>query len=408
MAEHQHEVDLAIATIVPLIFLTALLPEAPDDPKNKGQQYFAQGFTIVFGTAALVVAFLQLAGEQTKNGTALGLILLGATVLSAICAMAWRIMLQIGLIAYDILVVALGIGFLLGVLEGVFHVSSDILWILLPIVAVIAIPFRIASRLDQARRNRAGQKEETGIFRSIRGVSTFLVNLFEKGLESEQARQEQGNGEQNHNVQGAQSSAVANQASSANQPKTIIDYDTATKNLGQTGLSNLIGCGSFEVRRRAFWAWPEFWSSPSGSLGRLLADAEQIARSIRRGSPKAAALREVAQTAAATDPDRAERIAYAITSELSKAVALMHVATALAATDPDRAARLLTDAERMVYSFTDESSKPSELSFLATVLAVINPDRAERIAHTITDEGWKVSTLSAIAEALAAPSPPSS
>jgi hypothetical protein len=47
---------------------------------------------------------------------------------------------------------------------------------------------------------------------------------------------------------------------------------------------------------------------------------------------KLRALRDLAKTLAAADPDRAERIAHSITDEFEKALALSGIAKALAAT----------------------------------------------------------------------------
>jgi O-antigen/teichoic acid export membrane protein len=116
--QHEHDVDWAIATVVPLIFLTALLPEipdAPDTPDGKGKsgrefQYTMRGFTILAGFAALVITFLQLAGEETTRGTISGMILLVVTIIFAICSMAWPIVIgmgQVGLTTVTVLLLAI-------------------------------------------------------------------------------------------------------------------------------------------------------------------------------------------------------------------------------------------------------------------------------------------------------------
>jgi hypothetical protein len=112
---------------------------------------------------------------------------------------------------------------------------------------------------------------------------------------------------------------------------------------------------------------------------RLIADAERAADSITDKAMQASALTEIAETLAATDPDRAarliddaERIAQSITSEPWKASALVRVAEALAATDPDRAARLIGDAERIAQSITDQSAKVEAL------LKIVNPTAGHR------------------------------
>jgi hypothetical protein len=96
--QHEHDVDLAAATVIPLIFLTTLLPNAPDDPKGKRFQYATRGLTVVAGFAALVTAFLQLAGEETIAGTTAIMVLLLVTSFFAICAMAGPIVTGIGIV----------------------------------------------------------------------------------------------------------------------------------------------------------------------------------------------------------------------------------------------------------------------------------------------------------------------
>ena len=93
---------------------------------------------------------------------------------------------------------------------------------------------------------------------------------------------------------------------------------------------------------------------------RLIADAERVARSITDKSSRAWALARIAETVAATDPDRAERIAQSITDKRYKALALATVATALAATDPDR-------AERIAQSITEKASQVSALVSIARI-----------------------------------------
>jgi hypothetical protein len=94
--QHEHDVDLAIATIIPLIFLTALLPELSDDPRGKQFQYVMRALMIVAGFAALVTAFLQLAGQETTVGTISAMVLLLITSIFAICVMAWPIVVGMG------------------------------------------------------------------------------------------------------------------------------------------------------------------------------------------------------------------------------------------------------------------------------------------------------------------------
>ena len=225
IADHNHEVDLAIATIVPLIFLTALLPEAPDKEKDKQWQYAAQALTIVFGVPALAVAFLQLAGKQTNRGTELGLILLGATALFAICAMAWRTVTQLSLITWDIFLAAI-VAFLLLLLLRLVHppIPKSIYLILLPILTLVIIPARIADRIAEARQKETQPLQENVFLRPI----LTLFNVYLKYAFGERTHQQQETGKQN-NTPEEQSSAVADQSN------TVTEDDAATKNSRQTG-----------------------------------------------------------------------------------------------------------------------------------------------------------------------------
>jgi hypothetical protein len=119
---HESAVDVAGAAIIPLIFLTALLPDTPDDPKGRRFQSAMRGLTIVVGFTALVIAFLQLAGEETLAGTKTLMFLLLVTSISAICAMAWPIV------------------------KGIGKITGCALWILgvLILYSIVAIPVTLA------------------------------------------------------------------------------------------------------------------------------------------------------------------------------------------------------------------------------------------------------------------------
>jgi hypothetical protein len=91
---HEHDVAFAIVTVTPLIFLTVLLPEIPPALKARQLQYVTRGFTILFGFAAGVVSFLQLAGQSTRTGTIAGLVLIGMAAIFAALGMAWPILLE--------------------------------------------------------------------------------------------------------------------------------------------------------------------------------------------------------------------------------------------------------------------------------------------------------------------------
>lgn len=127
----EHDVDFVAATVIPLIFLTALLaPDIPDDPKLKQLkqlQYVMRGLTIIAGFATMIVAFLQLAGDQTTAGTISVLVLLLITSIFTILAMASSIVASITKFAiHTFLIIVLMIGYLFACL-GSF--SGDIILI---------------------------------------------------------------------------------------------------------------------------------------------------------------------------------------------------------------------------------------------------------------------------------------
>ena len=65
--------------------------------------------------------------------------------------------------------------------------------------------------------------------------------------------------------------------------------------------------------------------------------------------------------------------------------ALAEIAEAAAAADPDRAAQLIADAERIAKSITaNEDMEARALANIVVAVAVIDPDCAERIAQSIT------------------------
>jgi hypothetical protein len=77
-----------------------------------------RAFTIITGFAAFIVAFLQLAGEETATGTVSGMVLLLASALCAVCGMAWPLVVGLGrfsvLVAGLTLSVAVGFGPFIG------------------------------------------------------------------------------------------------------------------------------------------------------------------------------------------------------------------------------------------------------------------------------------------------------
>lgn len=81
----------------------------------------------------------------------------------------------------------------------------------------------------------------------------------------------------------------------------------------------------------------------------LLADAEQMARTLTGGNEKPHALMDVAVALAGHDPADAERVASSITDAQIRCWALCGVARAVSTQDPDRARRLLVaDAWRCI------------------------------------------------------------
>ncbi|MGA2830921.1 MAG: hypothetical protein ABSF03_32955 [Streptosporangiaceae bacterium] len=125
---HEHDVDLAIATVVPLIFLTVLLPEISEGAQAKQFQFAMRGLAITAGFSALVVAFLQLAGKQTTVGTISGMILLLATGIFALISMAWPIIKGVGRFAATMaaLVFSLSISFGPFIAAGILYYQDQV------------------------------------------------------------------------------------------------------------------------------------------------------------------------------------------------------------------------------------------------------------------------------------------
>jgi hypothetical protein len=82
-----------------------------------------------------------------------------------------------------------------------------------------------------------------------------------------------------------------------------------------------------------------------------------------------------------------------------KAAALAEIGNVLAPTDPGRATRLIVNAERIAQAITEASDQGFPLTVIVKALAPIDPNRAECIAQTITDELWKARALMAIVQA---------
>jgi len=151
----------------------------------------------------------------------------------------------------------------------------------------------------------------------------------------------------------------------------------------------------------------------------LVGEAERAARSSFHASAKAkaSALREVAWTLMAIDPDYAAHLfseAEGIdrSDKGDRVPELSAVAAALAATDPARATRLLTEAERMANSISYKPAKASALCEVAAALGVTDPGRAarllteaERLASSQKNADLKANLFINVAIALAATDP---
>jgi hypothetical protein len=127
---------------------------------------------------------------------------------------------------------------------------------------------------------------------------------------------------------------------------------------------------------------------------RLLADAEQLARSITSDDTQALALTVVATAVARIYPDRAassltqaEHFARTIGSSSAREEALGQVALAAARTEPAR-------AEQIARSLLDREHTVAEV---ASAVSTTDPARGERIAATITDEYVHALVIAAIA-----------
>src|SRR5215469_9988044 len=137
--QHEHDVDLAIATIIPLIFLTTLLPDISGDPKGKRFQYIMRGLTIVVGFAALVTAFLQLAGKETTEGTISLMALLLITSIFAICAMAWPIVVGIGIVGLRALMILTASSIIVGLLVAGATINTPDRVLFYPDLAILGV-----------------------------------------------------------------------------------------------------------------------------------------------------------------------------------------------------------------------------------------------------------------------------
>jgi len=112
------------------------------------------------------------------------------------------------------------------------------------------------------------------------------------------------------------------------------------------------------------------------------------------------------------DPDRAERlladaeeVARSITSKDWQVWALVVIAKELTTTDPDRALQLLDEAEPIASSITDIKSKSDMVAMVARNLAPLDPAYAEELAESVPPGPPQVATLAVIARQLASTQP---
>ncbi len=167
--QNEHDVDLAVATVIPLIFLTTLLPDISDDRKRF--QYVMRGLTIVAGFSALVTAFLQLAGEGTTAGT---ISVLSPVLIASVCAifaMAWPIVVGMGKFAIRMY----GISWLLTIVltplllpvlliiygRGAKRISGYVLLALVAVYLSYAARRRFISKRAQRGKQLESQAEES-------------------------------------------------------------------------------------------------------------------------------------------------------------------------------------------------------------------------------------------------------
>jgi hypothetical protein len=142
--------------------------------------------------------------------------------------------------------------------------------------------------------------------------------------------------------------------------------------------------------------------------GRLLGDAERLARSLANDRTQASALGDVASALAGIEIDAAAQVAWSIPVNDMKALALGELARVLISTDPGRAASLLEDAIASALSITAELARSKALCGVATILAATDPGRARQLLHeaerSATSRGggvYQARALAAITEAWA-------
>jgi Caspase domain len=135
---------------------------------------------------------------------------------------------------------------------------------------------------------------------------------------------------------------------------------------------------------------------------------EEVAHSISAPDQKASALASLAEAVIGTDPDRAgrliadaERLARPLPGASARAPALASVGRVLARLDAPRASRLIADAERSAQSIPGTDRKASALAAVAGALAAVDPSHAEQLARSITSIAWQAAALAGVAAALA-------
>jgi Caspase domain len=135
---------------------------------------------------------------------------------------------------------------------------------------------------------------------------------------------------------------------------------------------------------------------------------EEVAHSISAPDQKASALASLAEAVIGTDPDRAgrliadaERLARPLPGASARAPALASVGRVLARLDAPRASRLIADAERSAQSIPGTDRKASALAAVAGALAAVDPSHAEKLARSITSIAWQAAALAGVAAALA-------
>jgi len=146
------------------------------------------------------------------------------------------------------------------------------------------------------------------------------------------------------------------------------------------------------------------WTGDAERVGRLVSEAEVLARGMTDSRLQVWVLAELATAAGqADDPDRAEGLARAITGLNGQSHTLAQLASAAAkAGDADRASRLFTEAETLARTITKPEDRDRALADVAIALVRADDlDRTEALARAIDDPDAQQQALAELASAIA-------